>query len=65
MATITHGNPYTHEQHTRISKSAKDIGTCDTMSCAWCGAGHKHVLYQYDGTRGWFCNLVCWRSYHA
>ena len=59
MATMTHGNPYTHEEHIRESKSNADR----RAGCDWCGSTPR-VLYQYDRFRGWFCNLTCFRPYH-
>lgn len=64
MPTIYHGNPFTHEEHSRESRSAKDMGAHDTQSCAWCGQPRR-ALYRYDGTRGYFCNLSCWRAYYS
>ena len=60
MATIHHGNPYTHEEHTRISKAGGE--------CAWCGQ-ERRVLYNYDRMRrtggglAYVCNLDCAKSY--
>lgn len=51
-----HGNPYSHEEHSR--ESLGHPGECD-----WCGQERKN-LYKFDDTKGWFCNKGCWRSFH-
>jgi len=63
MGTIVRGNPYNHEQHERTSRGPKEMGRNDTQSCGWCGQVRR-VLYKYDQTEGYFCNLGCWHSYH-
>ena len=62
MQTMTWGNPYTHEEHSRTTYTSKDLlhgyGVCD-----WCGQV-RFRLYQYDGRKGIFCAKDCYRSYH-
>ena len=59
MTTTHHGNPYTHEEHKRESKV-----NYNRDECPWCGQKPKY-LYQYDNSRGWFCNKGCWIEYHS
>lgn len=56
---ITWGSPYTHEEHSRESKTRMPHESCD-----WCGQKPK-TLFKYDGRRGWFCNKECYQSYHG
>lgn len=59
MAVIRKGNPYTHYEEKRESKT-RSRGE----DCSWCGQKPK-TLFKYNNTRGWFCNKGCWRDYHG
>ena len=60
--TMTWGNPYTHEEHSRTTYSKRDLlygyGCCD-----WCGQ-IRYRLYSYDGHKGIYCNKDCYDSYN-
>ena len=68
MATIEHGNPYTHEEHIRESKPGRIVNYSGVHignhTCGWCGSAPR-VVYQYDRTKGWFCNQQCHQAYHS
>ena len=64
-STMSHGNPYTHEEHERVCVSQEDFGGSAHMpSCQFCGSEPRR-LYQYDRTKHYFCNLGCWRAYNG
>jgi hypothetical protein len=60
MAELLYGNPFTHEQHRRVSRP----GSTKASGCDWCGQNPKS-LFNYDYSRGWFCNKECHHSYHG
>lgn len=62
MATVmTWGNPYTHEEHERITYAQRELTAYN--DCHWCGQ-RKARLYAYDRTDHIFCNRSCWNSYY-
>ena len=68
--TITWGNPYTHEEHSRTTYTAKDFlyGSSEKVrrhgaTCDWCGQVRGRV-YAYDGGSKVFCNRNCYQDYY-
>ena len=61
--TLTWGNPYTHEEHTRTCYSAKDL-MYGYGICEWCGQ-IRHRLYTYDGSNKLVCHLECYKSLYS
>jgi len=60
---IVWGNPFTHEEHSRISYSTHDLALSN--NCAWCGGRNGHGgLFQYEGFEEFFCCKSCFITYH-
>jgi len=58
MATIVHGNPFTHWEEKRESVPGKG------QTCAWCG-DTRRVFFRYNDSREVFCNRGCWLTYSS
>lgn len=61
--TITWGNPYTHEEHSRTTYTRKDFLYTD-WACSWCGQ-RKPRLYGYDGRPRIFCDKQCYQAFYS
>lgn len=61
--TITWGNPYTHEEHTRTCYSAKDL-LYGYGVCSWCGQIRTR-LYTYNGSNKLVCNKECYKALYG
>jgi hypothetical protein len=66
MSTVLEwGNPFTHEEHKRITYSKSDARYQERQGrCNWCGQVRRR-LYAYDGHEGLFCNRTCFRDYYG
>ena len=63
MATTREwGNPYTHEEHSRTTYTARDL-LYGYATCDWCGQVRDRVN-SYDGRPKVFCNRECYRDYY-
>jgi hypothetical protein len=61
---IEWGNPYTHEEHSRTSWAAEELGEHET--CEWCGNRNGHGgLFQYNEMPKKFCCKDCYETYYG
>ena len=64
MTKVEWGNPYTHEEHSRVSWSWEELHVDDT--CNWCGNRNRYNgLFSYNGDGELFCSKSCYETYHA
>jgi len=64
MKEIIKGNPYTHEEHSRIAWLPEELD--EKESCAWCGQRNKYNgLFEYNNSGQLFCSMDCFKSYTA